>query len=130
MDTRSSIEPSGNIGTCCCATMSTSNTRSVCWLCWTSTVFRSVWLGGTWCCGWNIDDHDVLDRWDWCLLHLWHIDNFVDGLCLSLHWNIDNLVNKTALEGLPQLPASSESQANGIAPPQARLQFASHCTVG
>ena len=35
---------------------------------------------------WDIDDRDVLDQRDWCLLHLWHIDNFVDGLCLSLHW--------------------------------------------
>ena len=31
-------------------TMSTSTTRSVCWLWWTSNVFRSVWMVGTWCC--------------------------------------------------------------------------------
>ena len=56
-----------NIGTCCCVTMSTSTTRSVCWLWWTST-----WMVST-----------------WCLLHLWHIDNFVDGLCLSLRWDLE-----------------------------------------
>ena len=39
-----------NIDTCCCVTMSTSTTRSVCWLWWTSIVFRSVWMVGTWCC--------------------------------------------------------------------------------
>ena len=36
----------------------------------------------------------------------------------------------SVLEGLSQLPASSESKENGFAPPQACLQFASHCTVG
>ena len=46
---------------------------------------------------WDIKDHDVLDQRDWCLLHLWHIDNFVNGMCLSLHWDIDNLVDELHL---------------------------------
>ena len=82
---------------------------------------------------WDIDDRDVLDQRNWCLLHHWHIDNFVDGLCLSLHWDIDNLVNELHLRDLHSFllctttgTSSSESQAPGFAPPQARLQFASH----
>ena len=49
---------------------------------------------------WDIDGRDVLDQRNWCLLHHWHIDNFVDGLCLSLHWDIDNLVNELHLRDL------------------------------
>ena len=55
----------------------------------------------SWCLvllhNWDINDHDVVDQRDWCLLHLWHIDNFVNGLCQSLHWDIDNLVNELHL---------------------------------
>ena len=60
----------------------------------------SICLDG-WCLvllhNWDINDQDVVDQRDWCLLHLWHIDNFVNGLCLSLHWDIDNLVNELHL---------------------------------
>ena len=42
-----------------------------------------------------------------------HIDNFVDGLCLSLRWDIDNLVDELHLRDPPQFSASSESQAPG-----------------
>ena len=83
-----------NIGTCCCVTMSTSITRSVWWLWWTSTVFRSCWVLLH---NWDINDHDVVDQKDWCLQNLWHIDNFVNGLGLTLHWDSDNLVNELHL---------------------------------
>ena len=46
---------------------------------------------------WDINDHDVVDQRDWCLQHLWHINNFVNGLGLTLHWDIDNLVNELHL---------------------------------
>ena len=51
----------------------------------------------------DIDDPvNVLDQWDWCLQHHWHIDNFVDELSLSLndHGDIDNLVNELHLRDL------------------------------
>ena len=46
---------------------------------------------------WDINDHDVVDKRERCLQHLWHIDNFVNGLNLSQHWDIDNLVNEMDL---------------------------------
>ena len=49
---------------------------------------------------WDIDDRDVLDQRNWYSLHLWRIDNFVDGLCLSLHWDTDNLVGELHLRDL------------------------------
>ena len=52
----------------------------------------SICLDG-WCLvllhNWDINDRDVLDQRDLCLLHIWHIDNFVEGLCLSLHWDLE-----------------------------------------
>ena len=80
-----------NIGTCCCVTMSTSTTRTVCWLWWTSTIFRSC---GVLLHNWDINDHDVVDQRDWCLQHLWHIDNFVNGLaCLCIGTSITLSMN-------------------------------------
>ena len=88
-----------NIGTCCCVTMSTSDTRSVCWLWWTSTVFLSVWMGGTWCC-FAAETSMIMMCWTRGTGVCYTSGTSTTlsmGCACTLHWDIDNLVNELHL---------------------------------